>query len=416
MEFRVMELVMIIMRTMLCAYTISFCMKNKKKKQIIALFILSCTISYFFYLVFEYTSIFNIIEHVVVLICIFAIFDNNKRSAIISASIYYILNNIYALVNIMIIQVHVKKIIFLNDKLLISAKVFIISYLIFIFIYLSKKDNIEKIYDFIYLNNEVGNTIVIFSFITDFISSFYSLQIYDKNMLFETFLVMLTQIFFIIAVICICKIYKQSKIIFLLSRELNEKNKDLRVIKNNHADILIYMRKLHRLGYVKEIGNVLKSIINGQEISLKEKNIYTNNAILSIMTDIAVNNGIQVNINENSDLSLCKMNQMELYQVLNNIFSNAIRALSSQKEKIINIRINKCKDDLIIEIENNGPKIDEATKIKIFQTGFTTKKNEDSSHGYGLSIVKELIENNNGSIEVKSTDLLTNFKIVLPCK
>ena len=88
MEFKVMELVMIIMRTMLCAYTISFCMKNKKKKQITLLFILSCTINYFFYLVFEYTSIFNIIEHVVVLICIFAIFNNNKRSAIISASIY----------------------------------------------------------------------------------------------------------------------------------------------------------------------------------------------------------------------------------------------------------------------------------------------------------------------------------------
>ena len=111
MEFRVMELGMIIMRTMLCAYTILFCMKNKKKKQIIALFILSCTISYFFYLMFEYTSIFNIIEHVVVLICIFAIFDNNKRSAIISTSIYYILNNIYELVNIIIIQGHVKKLI-----------------------------------------------------------------------------------------------------------------------------------------------------------------------------------------------------------------------------------------------------------------------------------------------------------------
>ncbi|WP_294155741.1 ATP-binding protein [uncultured Clostridium sp.] len=176
------------------------------------------------------------------------------------------------------------------------------------------------------------------------------------------------------------------------------------------------MRNLYRLGYIKEIGDVLKSIINGQEISLKEKNTYTDNAILSIMIDIAVNHGVKVNISENSDLSLCKINEIELYQVLNNIFSNAIRALSSQKQKIINIRINKCKEQLVIEIENNGPKIDEETKTKIFQTGFTTKKNEESSHGYGLSIVKELVENNNGSIEVKSTVLLTNFKIMLPCK
>lgn len=416
MEFNVIELGMIIMRITLCVHTILFCMKNTKKKQIIVLFTLSCTISYFFYLIFKYTSIFNITEHVVVLICIFAIFDSSKKSAVVSASVYYILNNIYTLVNMIFIRICIKKVIFFNDELLISARFFLISYVIFTYIYLSKKENIEKIYDYLYINNDVGKIIVIFSFITDLISSFYSLQIFDENMLFEQFLVMLTQIYLITSIICICKIYKQSKIIFLLSRNLDNKNRNLKEIKNNHADILIYMRNLYRLGYIKEIGDVLKSIINGQEISLKEKNTYTDNAILSIMIDIAVNHGVKVNISENSDLSLCKINEIELYQVLNNIFSNAIRALSSQKQKIINIRINKCKEQLVIEIENNGPKIDEETKTKIFQTGFTTKKNEESSHGYGLSIVKELVENNNGSIEVKSTVLLTNFKIMLPCK
>ena len=36
----------------------------------------------------------------------------------------------------------------------------------------------------------------------------------------------------------------------------------------------------------------------------------------------------------------------------------------------------------------------------IFKEGFTTKDNSDKSHGYGLSIVKELVEN---SIDAKST-------------
>ena len=48
--------------------------------------------------------------------------------------------------------------------------------------------------------------------------------------------------------------------------------------------------------------------------------------------------------------------------------------------------------------------------------GFTTKNNTDKSHGYGLSIVKELIESYSGKIYVKSTDTATEFKIILPIK
>jgi sensor histidine kinase regulating citrate/malate metabolism len=46
--------------------------------------------------------------------------------------------------------------------------------------------------------------------------------------------------------------------------------------------------------------------------------------------------------------------------------------------------------------------------------GFTTKENSDKNHGYGLSIVKDLVERNSGKIYVKSTETATEFKIVLP--
>ena len=46
-----------------------------------------------------------------------------------------------------------------------------------------------------------------------------------------------------------------------------------------------------------------------------------------------------------------------------------------------------------------------------YDVGFTTKENNDMSHGYGLSIVKELVEKNNGKITVKSTEEKTSFKI-----
>ena len=51
---------------------------------------------------------------------------------------------------------------------------------------------------------------------------------------------------------------------------------------------------------------------------------------------------------------------------------------------------------------------------KIFDSGFTTKENKESNNGFGLAIVKELVESYNGKIQVSSTDEFTEFTIYLP--
>ena len=61
-------------------------------------------------------------------------------------------------------------------------------------------------------------------------------------------------------------------------------------------------------------------------------------------------------------------------------------------------------------------KIDPSIIDKIFNTGFTTKSNKDESHGYGLHIVKEIVENNNGKIYVTSNEEYTEFKVVFSNK
>ena len=62
-------------------------------------------------------------------------------------------------------------------------------------------------------------------------------------------------------------------------------------------------------------------------------------------------------------------------------------------------------------IQNDGPEIPQDYLLKIFETGFTTKSNSEKGHGYGLSIVKELIEKNHGKINVRSSSELTEFRI-----
>ena len=416
MQFIMIDLSRIIIQITLCIYTISLCIKYIKKKQAIMFVTLYCAIMFFLNINFRYTSISNIIEHIIILIFIYAIFYSDRKNAIISISIYYIMSNVFILISIILIKVYLERIIFIENKLVIFSRIFLLVYLFFVWFYIAFIKKIKKIYNRIQFHNEMIKGIIAASFITDFVISFYRSQIFDKHIIFQQFLIVLIQVFFFIAVICLFNIYRRLSINYQLLRELDDKNKELGRIKNNHADILIHINNLYELGYKNQVGEILKSIINGKELIIENKNNYSNNSVIYIITNKLENSGIKVYIDEKSDLSLCKMNELDIYQVINNIVNNAIRVLENQKEKMVGIRINKHLDKLMIEISNNGPKIDEKLKKKIFQTGFTTKKNEDCSHGYGLSIVKELIENHNGSIEIESTDYLTIFRILLPCK
>ena len=61
-------------------------------------------------------------------------------------------------------------------------------------------------------------------------------------------------------------------------------------------------------------------------------------------------------------------------------------------------------------VENNGPVIPDHLINKIFEKFYTTKGSKNGS-GLGLSIVKNVLEEHNAKISVKSTKEKTQFKI-----
>ena len=159
----------------------------------------------------------------------------------------------------------------------------------------------------------------------------------------------------------------------------------------------------------------LKDIINNNESTPTAVEVNKNeNSLLSLALKPAIDKGIHVIIEEKCDFGLINMSEMEFYRVISNIVNNAIKAMKGQG--IIIAKSYEYLGNAVIKIENNGPKIEEHYLTDIFEMGFTTKDNTDKSHGYGLSIVKDLVESHNGKIHVKSTDTATEFKIVLPIK
>ena len=159
------------------------------------------------------------------------------------------------------------------------------------------------------------------------------------------------------------------------------------------------------------IQNLLKlskfdvNVINfvNKSVSIKE---FINKSIdkISLIADLK-NINIKVNILNNFNLNIDLNWQIE---ALSNIVKNAIE--HSNENDIVYINCNDNKIYSKIEIINNGI-INDKDLNKIFDRFYTNKKGYSESVGIGLSLAKNIIEKNNGKIDVYSKDGKTIFTI-----
>jgi signal transduction histidine kinase len=111
---------------------------------------------------------------------------------------------------------------------------------------------------------------------------------------------------------------------------------------------------------------------------------------------------------------LLKLDKNQWIQVFNNLIKNAIQSLNERKEGKVKIRIEKdiLKNEVRIEVSDNGKGIPTEQLDKIFIPHFTTKS---TGSGIGLSVVKQIVENHGGKISFESIENEgTTFSIVLP--
>lgn len=159
------------------------------------------------------------------------------------------------------------------------------------------------------------------------------------------------------------------------------------------------------------IQNLLKlskfdvNVINfvNKSVSIKE---FINKSIdkISLIADLK-NINIKVNISNDFNLNIDLNWQIE---ALSNIVKNAIEHSNENDMVYINCNDNKIYSK--IEIINNGI-INDKDLNKIFDRFYTNKKGYSESVGIGLSLAKNIIEKNNGKIDVYSKDGKTIFTI-----
>ena len=418
MTLIIIDLITSVLQSILFAYTIIYCIYEEEKIDKIKL---SCIAALFICVANFFTGTFGnnwgvtvIVTHILALGVMVAIYRKNILSAITAYTIVYFIIGIYSVIFGSLIFAYITGI--LPLEYIDYEKIFIIYIPQWILLFLCFKyiNKIKQIHIFI-INESFSIIFLIMSFILDFIVTSYVITLGEKSQFLTNAIYIIFFLFFLAILVYFWKIHQKSEQIYKLNEALEIKNNELRKIKHDYGAQISYLYGLCLMERFDDLKKSLKDIINNNEAMPTAVEVSNNeNSLLTIALKPAVDKGIHVIIEDKCDFNLINMSEMEFYRVISNIINNAIKAMKG--EGIIIARSYEYLGNAVIKIENNGPKIEEYHLKSIFEMGFTTKDNSDKSHGFGLSIVKDLVESHNGKINVKSTDAATQFKIVLPIK
>lgn len=178
-----------------------------------------------------------------------------------------------------------------------------------------------------------------------------------------------------------------------IAREVHEIKKDYYRVVSGLENFLGQFEENDSMG-LKDIGYIIEDNIN-RYIKQNKKDI---NISLEIKDNIYIKR------------------YYSLFTILNNLIINAIDA--SRENGFIEVLQEKDSKNLILTVRDNGEGIDEDIIPYIFNPGFTTKFDENSgeaSTGIGLSHVKNIVEDLQGSIDIESIENEgTTFTISIP--
>jgi len=232
---------------------------------------------------------------------------------------------------------------------------------------------------------------------------------------------------------------RQSRIITRQKKQMENLNQELR-LKNDSLDSLVY-RVSHDLKApiinIQSLIMIIKKKIDGNDLivdqslemaekatvrlqttiidllevariekRLKEEKEWL--SIFEVISDVLADNQEQIKQHETMfDIDLGAANQLyfsknNLSSILANLITNAIKYASPNRDSLVKIYAEKQENTTVITIEDNGIGMDlEKHKGNLFQM-FKRFHDHVEGTGVGMYIVKKLMEENNGSINLES--------------
>ena len=134
--------------------------------------------------------------------------------------------------------------------------------------------------------------------------------------------------------------------------------------------------------------------------------------VLNLLEEDIHTRKITVDLKIQGQLPEITIEEHHLFQIMYNLVKNALEAMV--QNGLLHIQARSLSDRVILVIKDTGPGIASRDFEKLFQPFYTTKS---EGTGLGLVVVKKLVEESGGTIEVKTSKSKgTDFIISFPVK
>lgn len=212
------------------------------------------------------------------------------------------------------------------------------------------------------------------------------------------------------------RIIDQTRILEQAYTQLEALNETLRKQRHDFMNHLQVVSALLELGETDEALRYTQNIYGDvlKVGSVPRTDIPAVNALIAAKRQDCEEHGIRLEPIIRSSWRELPVPGWEMCRVLGNLIDNARDALSEgapDAQKQITLTIDENAEAFLCQIANNGPAIPSEQQTLIFRPGFTTRK---GGHGWGLSIVRDILDSYGGSIRVRSNESETVFIVELP--
>ncbi|HEC65680.1 MAG TPA: HAMP domain-containing histidine kinase [bacterium] len=204
------------------------------------------------------------------------------------------------------------------------------------------------------------------------------------------------------------------------------------IIQTN-LDTILSDKKASREELIKAIQNALVGVENVNKLvedllslSLQEgaliENVDLNKLISAVLADfeqVAEKKGVKLQFIRSKGKIVINGSEFSLSRAISNVVDNGIKY--SKKGGSVSVGVSKGSDrgsEVLISIVDTGPGIPAKDLSKIFDRFYRVDKartRKEGGFGLGLSLVKKIIEEHGGRVEVQSeVGKGTEFKVYLP--
>jgi len=190
----------------------------------------------------------------------------------------------------------------------------------------------------------------------------------------------------------------------------------LRTQKHEHRRHIQTVQAMLYLGEVDKAVEYMEGIAEGCRDTETEKVVCVGHpaltALLNSKRKVAEAKEIDFAFAVKCDMAGIDVHPWDLCSILGNLVDNAFEAsLQNHVHRRVAVEIKFEDANYVLYVYNNGPQLPEKAKQQLFIPGYTTK--ESAARGYGLYLVKKLVDRHGGKIDVISGQR-TTFIVYLP--